>query len=87
MALFDVLEGMAENIGAKAGLSADQVRSLSATLQAKMGDGSTQIEAIEATASEHGIPVDKIQEVLAHAGDQGGLMDKLRGMTGGLFKS
>ena len=55
-------------------------------VQSKLGDGSSQLAAIEETAREHGLPVDKVQEIFAHAGNSGDLMGELGGLAGGLFK-
>ena len=83
MGLFDVLESQAEEIASKAGISPDQVKEISATLQSNIGDGSDQMTALEKTAAAHGVPVDKIQELLGHAGSSGDLTAEL----GGLAKS
>jgi hypothetical protein len=86
MGFFDNLEGQAEAIAGKAGISPDQVQSISATIQAKLGDGGSQTEAIEAAAAAHGIPVEKIQEVLGHAGSSGDIMGELGGLASGFLK-
>lgn len=83
MGLFDNLESQAESIAAKAGISPDQVRSISSSLQSQLGDGSNQVAALESVAQQHGLPVDKIQEVLGHAGGSG----DLAGTIGGFAKS
>jgi hypothetical protein len=85
MGVFDDLESRADEIAGKAGISADQVQSISASIQAKLGDGGSQVEAIEAAANEHGLPLEKVQEVLGHAGG-GDLMGSLGGLASGLFK-
>jgi hypothetical protein len=86
MSLFDVLENEAEGLGAKAGLSPQQVQSISATLKSKLGQGTSQPQAIEEVAAKHGIPVAKIEELLGHAGGSGDLMGQLSGIAGGLFR-
>jgi hypothetical protein len=87
MGLFDTLENEAEAIGAKAGLSPQQVQSISATIQSKLGQGTSQRQALEADAAEHGLPVEKIEELLGHAGGSGNLMGELSGLAGGFLKS
>ena len=85
MGLFDVLESNAEEIAGKAGISPDQVKSISATLQSNFGDGSDPAAALEKTAAAHGLPVDKIQELLGHAGSDGNLTSGLGGLAKGLL--
>jgi len=68
MGLFDNLVSQAEDIAGKAGISPDQVQSIASAIQAKVGDGSSQREALEAAAAAHGLPVAKIEEILGHAG-------------------
>ena len=87
MDLFATLISQAEDIAGKAGIPADQVKSIGDMVQAKMGDGSSQMAALEETAREHGIPVEKVQEIFAHAGNSGDLMGELGGLAGGFFKS
>jgi hypothetical protein len=57
MSLFDMMESKCEEMAGRYGIPPDQVRALSATLQSKMGDGADHMEALEATAKEHGLPV------------------------------
>jgi hypothetical protein len=86
MDLFATLIRQAEDIAGKAGVSPDQVKSIGDMVQAKMGDGSSQLDALEAAAREHGLPVEKVQEIFAHAGNSGELMGELGSLAGGLFK-
>ncbi len=85
MGLFDVLESQAEEIASKAGIPPDQVKEISATLQSNLGDGSDQMAAIEKTAAAHGVPVDKIQELLGHAGSSDDLTAELGSLAKGLL--
>ena len=85
MGVFDILESQAEEIASKAGISPDLVKALSSTLQNNLGDGSDQMAALEQTASQHGIPVDKIQELLGHAGGSDDLTSELGGLAKGLL--
>jgi hypothetical protein len=68
MGLFDSLMSQADDLAGKVGISPDQVQSIANTIQAKVGNGSDQMAAIEETAREHGLPVDKVQELLGHIG-------------------
>ena len=86
MGVFEMLENEAEAIGAKAGLSPQQVQSVSAMIQSKLTQGSSQREALEAAAAQHGLPVEKIEELLGHAGGSDNLMGELSGLAGNLFK-
>jgi len=76
------LETQAEAIAGKAGIPPDKVRNISQSLQSKMKSGSDPKQAMEATAQEQGVPIEKIREVLGHAGLSG---DKIQGMAKGLF--
>jgi hypothetical protein len=87
MGLFDEMESRCEEIAGKAGISPDQVQSMSAMLQSKLGDGSSQVEAIEAVAREHGVPVEKLQEVISHCGGSPDLGSDVGSIVGGFLKS
>jgi hypothetical protein len=87
MGLFDEMESRCEEIAGKAGISPDQVQSMSAMLQSKLGDGSSQVEAIEAVAREHGVPVEKVQEVIGHCGGSPDLGSEVGSIVGGFLKS
>jgi hypothetical protein len=54
-------------------------------IEAKTGEGSDHVAAIEAAAAEHGLSVEKVQELLGHATGSGDIMGKISGMAGGLF--
>jgi len=87
MEFLDDLASKAEDIAGKVGLSPEQVKSLTATIQEKLGDGSSQTEALEAAEQAHGVPVDKIQEMLGHAGEAGqGLLGGLGNLASGFLK-
>jgi NADH:ubiquinone oxidoreductase subunit E len=87
MGLFDEMESRCEEIAGKAGISPDQVQSMSALLQAKLSGGSSQLEAIEAVAREHDVPIDKVQEVISHCGGSPDLGSELGSIVGGFLKS
>jgi len=90
MGLFDELENRCEEIAGKVGIPPEQVQSLRASLEAKIAQqGMGHIEALEAVAREHGLPVDKIQELLSHCGggqDILGSLGGLSGLAGNMFK-
>ncbi len=87
MGLFDELENRCEEIAGKAGIPPETVRSITASLQAKLNaKGAGKIEALEAVAMEHGIPIDKVQEVLSHCGSEQDIMSGFTGFAGNLFK-
>lgn len=84
MGLFDVLQGNLDAIAGKIGMTPDQVKSITDTLQAQLKQtGGNHLAAMEATAAQHGVPVDQIQQLLTH----GGVADQLEGYAKGLFKS
>jgi hypothetical protein len=88
MGFFDSLESRAEEIADKAGITPDQVQSISAGIKAKLVQaGANHLEAVEAVAVEHGIPVEKIQEVLSHCGNEQDIVGELGNFAKGLFKA
>jgi hypothetical protein len=71
MGIFDSLESQAEEIAGKVGISPEQVQSIGAGVKAQMTQaGASHTEAIEAVAVQHGLPVEKVQEVLSHCGNE-----------------
>jgi len=84
MGLFDNLESQADAIAAKVGISADQVRAISNTVQANLTSSEgNPAAALEAAAAQHGVSVSTIQEILNHGG---GLESELGDFAGSLFK-
>lgn len=83
--MLDKLMNQANELGARFGLTPDQVQSILAAVQSKIGNGSDQMTAIQQVAREQGLPVDKIQELLGQGGAGGDLVGKLGGLAGGLF--
>ena len=76
MSMFDGILGNLDDIAAKVGIPADQVKSVTDMLGSKMADGGTsQMAALVATAQAHGLSVDKLQEMLGHGG-VGDMVDK-----------
>ena len=86
MSLFDMMESKCEEMAGRYGIPAEQVRALSATLQAKMGDGAGHAEALEATAQEHGLPLEQVQALIDHCGGSEALMGAAANFASGLFK-
>jgi len=85
MSLLDTIMGKVNDVAAKVGVTPDQVQQLTATLQNKLGDGTDQLAAIEQTAREHGVPVEKIQALMAHAGEAESLASQIGGLAKGIF--
>jgi hypothetical protein len=83
----DDLQANADLIAGKIGIGADQVKAISGSLQSKLADGTDQIAALEQVAQQHGVSVDKIQELLGHAGAPSDLANQAEGFVKGLFKS
>lgn len=69
-------------IAGKLGLPADQIKSLTETLSANMGAGGDKMAALMKTAEQHGLPVEKLQEML---GGLGGGADDLLSKAGSLL--
>ena len=84
MGLFDNLESQADAIAAKVGISADQVKAISNSVQANLTSSEgNPAAALEAAAAQHGLSVSTIQEILNHGG---GLESELGDFAGSLFK-
>lgn len=84
MGLFDNLESQADAIAAKVGISADQVRAISNSVQANLTSSEgNPAAALEAAAAQHGVSVGTIQEILNYGG---GLESELGDFAGSLFK-
>ena len=87
MGLFDELESRCTEIAGKVGIPPETIQSMSASLQAKMNDeGIGKVEALEAVAAEHGVPVDKVQEVLSHCGSEQDIVSGLSSLASGFLK-
>jgi hypothetical protein len=87
MGLFDQLESRCEEIAGKAGIPPETIRSMSASLQQKLTQqGVSHMEALEAVAMQHGVPVDKVQEVLSHCGSEQEIVSGLTNFASGMFK-
>jgi hypothetical protein len=85
MGLFDNIESNLDSIAGKVGMSSDQVREIANSVQANLtsSDGNPAA-ALEAAASQHGVPVAAIEEILNHGG---GLESELGNFAGSLFKA
>lgn len=83
--MFDkLLENLDLNeIAGKVGLPADQIKSLTDSLSSNIGAGGDTMAALMQTAAEHGLPVEKLQEMLGSlGGGSGDLMSKMGGLLG-----
>jgi hypothetical protein len=86
MDLFQNLVANAPAIADKTGISPDDVRSISSTLQAKLDGKIGLMDAVEATAREHGISFDQIHEILVLAGPGDDPTSNLGSLFSGLVK-
>lgn len=87
MGIFDQLESRCEEIAGKVGIPPETVQSMSASLQQKMSEeGASHIDCIKAVAAEHGVSVEKVQEVLNHCGSEQDVMSGLTSFAGGFLK-
>lgn len=81
MGIFDGILGNLDGVAEKLGIPADTLQSLAATAQEKLANGG-DLSSLLATAQEHGISMDKIQELMGHA-NVGDLMGKAGDLLGG----
>ncbi len=85
MGLFDNIEGNLDSIAGKVGITPDQVREITNKVQANLTSSEgNPAAALEATAAQHGLSVDTIQQILNHGG---GLESELGDIAGSLFKA
>lgn len=80
MSIFDGILGNLEGVAEKLGIPAETIQSIAATAQEKLANGG-DLSSLLATAQEHGISLDKIQELMGHA-SVGDLMGKAQDMLG-----
>jgi hypothetical protein len=78
--MFEGILGNLDELAAKVGLPPEQVKSLTDSLGGKLGAGGDPMAAIAQVAGEHGLPVEKLQEMLAGVGGPDLLMSKFAGM-------
>jgi len=71
--ILDGLGGNLDELGARFGISPDQIKSVTDTLGAKLQGGVGQTQAIADAAGEHGLSLEKLQGVLAGLGGTGAL--------------
>ncbi len=85
MGLFDNIENNLDTIAGKVGLPREQVLAIANSVQANLtsSDGNPAA-ALEAAATQSGIPVATIQEILNYGG---GLASELGDVEGTLFKA
>jgi hypothetical protein len=78
MGLFDSLQGNLDELAGKVGMTPDQVSNITNTLEAKLQQcGGDHLAALQATAAEHGISSDQVQQLLNH----GGVADQVAGFA------
>ena len=68
--------GNVEELAARVGVSPEQFQNLAQTLQAQLAGGADRASALQATAAEHGVSLEGLQNALS--GD--GVLGKLGGM-------
>jgi len=74
--IFDGLGGNLEQIGARFGISPEQITAVTETLGARLQGGGDQAQALAQTAGEHGISVESLQGIVAALGGTG-VLEKL----------
>ena len=85
MGLFDNISANVNAIAGKVGMTPDQVSAITNTLESQLvAVGGNHLAALEATAAQHGIPVDTLQQIVNHGG--GGLAEQAQGIVAGLLK-
>jgi hypothetical protein len=77
MGMFDSILGNLDAIASKVGLPADTVKSVTESLQTKLGEGGDKMSALSDVAAQHGISVDKLKEMFGTG--EGSLLDKATG--------
>jgi hypothetical protein len=86
MSLFENLVRNAPAIADKTGVPPDKVRSISLALQARLDSQMPLMDAVEATAKEHGISFDQFHEILVLGGSADELTSNLGSLFSGLIK-
>ena len=86
MKLFQNLITNAPAIAEQTGMSPDKVRSIASALQDKLHGEMNLMDAVEATANEHGIAFDQFHEILVLAGFKDDPTSNLGSMFSGLIK-
>ena len=77
--MFDAILGNLDAIAEKIGLPPEMVKGISDTLGEKIGGGTDYASALTQTAAEYGLPVAKLEEMLAAAGGPDALLGQLTG--------
>ena len=84
--MFDKILENLDDVAGKLGLPADQLRTIAESLGGKLdGGGMDQLSALMEAAREHGLPVEKLREMLGGLGEEGldGLIGKAGDLLGG----
>lgn len=77
MGMFDGILNQFQDIAAKVGISPEQLKSVTDGLEARLAQGGDKMEALKATAAEHGISAEQLQGMLSNLNAEGGLLDKI----------
>jgi hypothetical protein len=86
MDLFANLVSNAAAIAEKSGISAGQVEGIGTSLREASKSGCAYDEAVKAAAEQNALSVEKIEEVLEHAGFSAMLPIDTEGLFGGLIR-
>jgi hypothetical protein len=81
MSIFDGILGNIEGMAEKFGIPADQLQSLVSAAQEKLANGG-DLSSLMQMAQDHGLSMDKLQEMMGGAGADG-LLGKAQDMLGG----
>jgi hypothetical protein len=81
MSVFDNILGNLDGVAEKLGIPVDTLQSLATSAQEKLANGG-DLSSLFALAQEHGLSMDKVQELMSHA-SVGDLMGKAQEMLGG----
>ena len=86
MSWLEQVQSNIHDVAAKAGLTPEKLKHVTDTLNAELAKVPDHAKALAATAEQHGIPVAKIQEALAHAGAElGKAADEVAAQVGSAF--
>lgn len=82
MNMFDQILGHVDldDIAAKFGIPADQVKPLLAAFGAKIAEGGDAEVSAAHAAAQHQLPIEKVNDLLAHLGGKDSLMGKAMSM-------
>lgn len=78
MSILDSLMGNLDGIAEKLGVPADKAKEMMSSLGTKLSGDGDKMQAVQDFASEHGISVDKVKEMLGGEGE-GSILGKVTG--------